>query len=55
MSEPFEYFDILATLNEHGVRFVLIGGLAANLWGSDNITQDVDVCYARDRENIAAL
>jgi len=55
MSEPFEYFDILATLNEHHVRYVLIGGLAAILWGSDNITQDVDVCYARDRENIEAL
>jgi len=55
MSEPFEYFDILATLNEHRVRYVLIGGLAAILWGSDNITQDVDVCYARDRENVEAL
>ncbi|MEA2339306.1 MAG: hypothetical protein QOE82_3313 [Thermoanaerobaculia bacterium] len=55
MSEPFEYFDILATLNEYEVRYVLIGGLAANLWGSDNITQDVDVCYARERGNVSAL
>jgi hypothetical protein len=54
MSDPFEYFDIFATLNEHRVRYVLIGGLAAILWGSDTITQDVDVCYARERENIAA-
>jgi hypothetical protein len=55
MTEPFEYFDILATLNEYHVRYVLIGGLAAILWGSDNITQDVDVCYARERENIEVL
>lgn len=55
MSDLFEYFEVLATLNDHGVKYVLIGGLAANLWGSDNITQDVDVCYERDRQNIAAL
>jgi len=55
MSDLFEYFEVLSTLNDHGVKYVLIGGLAANLWGSDNITQDVDVCYERDRQNIAAL
>ena len=25
------------------------------MWGSDNITKDVDVCYARDDENLSAL
>jgi len=55
MSDVFEYFEVLATLNEHGVHYVLIGGLAANLWGLDNVTQDVDVCYARERENVALL
>jgi predicted nucleotidyltransferase len=55
MSDLFEYFEVLSTLNDHDVKYVLIGGLAANLWGSDNITQDVDVCYERDRQNIAAL
>jgi len=49
------FFQILRTLNEHGVRYVLIGGLAAILWGSDYITKDVDVCYARDDENLKAL
>jgi hypothetical protein len=55
MIDVFEFFEVLATLNKHDVRYVLIGGLAANLWGLDNITQDVDVCYARERENIALL
>ncbi|MEA2344302.1 MAG: hypothetical protein QOF63_2471 [Thermoanaerobaculia bacterium] len=49
------FFQILRTLNEHGVRYVLIGGLAAIMWGSDYITKDVDVCYARDDENLKAL
>jgi hypothetical protein len=44
------FFQILRTLNEHQVQYVLIGGLAAILWGSDHITKDVDVCYARDDE-----
>jgi predicted nucleotidyltransferase len=49
------FFQILRTLNEHEVRYVLIGGLAAIMWGSDYITKDVDVCYARDDENLRAL
>jgi hypothetical protein len=49
------FFQILRTLNEHDVRYVLIGGLAAIMWGSDYITKDVDVCYARDDENLQAL
>ncbi len=55
MSDVFEYFEVLATLNAHNVQYVLIGGLAANLWGLDNITQDVDVCYARERGNVVSL
>ena len=53
INRPF--FEILKTLNEHGVNYVLIGGLAAILWGSDSITRDVDVCYERDEANIQAL
>jgi predicted nucleotidyltransferase len=49
------FFDILRTLNEHEVRYVLIGGLAAIMWGSDNITRHVDVCYDRHEQNLEAL
>ncbi|HEX5938374.1 MAG TPA: hypothetical protein VFZ75_11915 [Actinomycetota bacterium] len=51
-------FDPLAGLRalvEHGVRFVLIGGYAAALRGSPMMTGDVDVCYARDPENLERL
>ena len=46
---------ILETLEAGGVRFVLIGGLAMVLLGSDYITKDVDIVYARDADNLAAL
>ena len=56
MSEPpFDPLGALRTLLEHGVRFVLIGGYAAALRGSPMITGDLDVCYARDVENLEAL
>lgn len=56
MSEPpFDPLRALRTLAEHGVRFVLIGGYAAALRGSPMITGDLDVCYARDEENLRAL
>lgn len=46
---------ILRTLHEHGVAFVVIGGMAAALHGSPSLTLDLDVCYDRDRGNLEAL
>ncbi len=37
------------------VRFVLIGGLAARLRGAPMVTDDVDVCHARDPRNVRLL
>ena len=55
MTERFEYLDGVEMLVKHRVRFVLIGGVAANLRGSTTITNDLDVCYARDPDNLARL
>lgn len=56
MKEPrFDPLRALRTLVEHRVRFVLIGGFAAALRGSPVITGDLDICYARDEENLRAL
>jgi hypothetical protein len=38
-----------------GVEFVVIGGLAATLHGSAYVTFDLDICYSRDRANVARL
>ena len=43
---------LLKRLNDHGVRFVVIGGVAASLRGSALTTMDVDVCIALNDENL---
>ena len=48
---PFDPARILETLQRHGVRFVLIGGLAATTYGSPFLTQDVDVVPQSADEN----
>lgn len=46
---------MLRVLEEHGVAYVLIGGLAATLHGSPYVTTDVDVTPSRDPENLKCL
>jgi hypothetical protein len=46
---------ILQALIAHEVQFIVIGGLAAQAHGSPSLTGDLDVCYARDGENLARL
>jgi hypothetical protein len=55
MTSRFDYLDALETLARHGVRFVVIGGIAGTLRGSTIVTQDIDVCYARDDDNLERL
>ncbi|HEU5004073.1 MAG TPA: hypothetical protein VFW71_15025 [Actinomycetota bacterium] len=51
----FDPFAALRALQAHQVRFVVIGGVAGRLWGSPTMTNDLDVCYARDPENLTRL
>jgi predicted nucleotidyltransferase len=46
---------MLAGLTRAGVRFVVIGGLAARAHGSPRITEDLDICYDRAPENVRRL
>jgi predicted nucleotidyltransferase len=46
---------LLPLLLAHQVRFILIGGGAAMAHGSARLTQDVDVVYARDPDNLRQL
>ncbi|MGH2674244.1 MAG: hypothetical protein ACRDKA_06185 [Actinomycetota bacterium] len=55
MSPEFEYLDALEMLARHRVRFVVIGGIAARLRGSTTVTEDLDVCYARDDANLGRM
>ena len=42
-------------LNRHRVRYLLAGGVAANLHGSVRATKDVDVLVPRDARNMIRL
>jgi hypothetical protein len=47
--------QIVKLLGRHDVRYVLIGGMAAVTHGSPLVTQDVDICHARDGTNLERL
>jgi hypothetical protein len=47
--------EILRVLDEHGVRYVLIGGLAAVLHGAPHVTTDVDVVPEDGQANLERL
>lgn len=47
--------QLLARLAEHDVRFSVIGGVALIARGVQRSTEDLDIAYARDRENLQRL
>ena len=55
MAHPLRPTEIFATLAEHRVRYVVIGGLAAVLHGSPTVTADADICADRSPENLQRL
>jgi len=52
---PLQANPLLHTLVDHGVDFVVVGGMAGLAHGSAYPTYDLDIAYARDRENIARM
>jgi hypothetical protein len=54
--EPeFDPLPFLQALAAGGVDFVVIGGVAGGAHGSSYPTYDLDIAYARDRENLERL
>ncbi len=51
----FDPLGALRVLTEAGVLFVVIGGYAADLLGAPVMTNDLDVCYDRSRDNLERL
>jgi hypothetical protein len=46
---------ILETLAGHRLDYVVIGGVAAAIWGSPRNTEDLDICPSEESENLARL
>jgi len=47
--------DVLRLMNQHEVRFILIGGWAGIIHGVARSTNDVDLVYSREAGNISRL
>lgn len=46
---------IVPRLVSGGIKFVIVGGVAATVHGSSYVTDDLDLCYDRDRSNLKLL
>jgi hypothetical protein len=51
----FDPAAVIRVLVEHDVDFIVVGGIAATLNGAIIATQDLDVLYALDAENVARI
>ena len=45
----------LRLLGEYEIEVVVISGVGATLFGSTQLTNDLDVCYARNSKNLEKL
>jgi hypothetical protein len=52
---PFDPLKALRVLLGRGVRFVIIGGFGGRLYGSPSVTNDLDLCYAREKPNLEGM
>ena len=50
-----DFQRLIDALAENRVEFVIIGAVALVLHGSARVTQDLDICYARNPENLERL
>jgi hypothetical protein len=53
--ERFDAEELVRRLVEADVRFVLIGGLAAQAHGSTSLTSDLDIVPSWDRDNLRKI
>ncbi len=49
------YLDLFSKLDEFGVEYVLIGGLAVSLHGVERATMDIDISVALEPDNLSKL
>jgi predicted nucleotidyltransferase len=47
--------QIIASMSAAGIRFVVIGGVAATVQGSARFTNDIDICYDHGPDNVERL
>lgn len=55
MNGAFDPVALLQVLRSYQVDFIVIGGIAGRIFGSPTVTEDLDICYGRDRTNLRRL
>ncbi len=51
----FDPRSLIEALTANGVKFIIVGGVAANLHGAARVTFDLDICYERSEDNLRLL
>jgi len=46
------YLELFRKLDDGGVRYLVVGGIAVNLHGVNRLTHDIDLMLALDSENL---
>lgn len=52
VTPPLDLVRIVESLEQHGVSYVIVGGVAGRLHGASRLTFDLDVLARRDVENL---
>lgn len=47
-----DYIGIFKNLNEEGVRYIVVGGIAVNLYGIPRMTYDIDLLLDMEDDNL---
>ena len=50
-----DQLELLRALAEHGVEFVVVGGVAAQMHGWQGATADLDIAVSREASNVERL
>lgn len=50
-----EFKELLSTFNEHGVRYLVVGGFAVMVYSEPRYTKDLDVWVEASRENASRV
>lgn len=47
-----KFIEIFSTLNKEGVRYLVVGGIAVNLYGIERATADIDLVIDLEEDNL---
>jgi hypothetical protein len=50
-----DFLSIIKLLTGHEIDFIVVGGVAANLFGSARLTYDLDIVYSRKEDNLQKM